>query len=365
MPLPPQPPKLTAHLATIPQTKMIPSASEPLSPPLSCVSLEQASGTPVRISTRRGAFQFRFYGPTDLHLQTANQPLTDYPLLITIHGAGMSSMSFGICAATLAKSTQTDNHPCRFRVASLDLRCHGSSTFEQGEGALTMDTLVEDTSLAISTLLEEHYPSQQRFYLAGHSLGGSVATFAAQHKRIASKVAGVVLLDIAEGVAKGSLRHMREVLDRRPKEFQSTTEAAHWFVSHGGMGSLSAALLSVPFLLKQRPEENNIDSVVFEWATDLYATEPCWDTWFEGLDKHFIQLPCPKMLMLANTDRLDKELMVGQMQGKFQLEVVGSPGHYVMEDAPDIVAGKLARFVYRVDSLSSKLPQFTAHTLGK
>ena len=37
------------------------------------------------------------------------------------------------------------------------------------------------------------------------------------------------------------------------------------------------------------------------------------------------------MLVLAGTDRLDKELMIGQMQGKFQLVVVPDTGHMIHE----------------------------------
>ena len=35
--------------------------------------------------------------------------------------------------------------------------------------------------------------------------------------------------------------------------------------------------------------------------------------------------------MLAGTERLDKELMIGQMQGKFQLEVLTGVGHMIHE----------------------------------
>ena len=35
--------------------------------------------------------------------------------------------------------------------------------------------------------------------------------------------------------------------------------------------------------------------------------------------------------MLAGTDRLDKELMIGQMQGKFQQAVVPGVGHMLHE----------------------------------
>lgn len=41
------------------------------------------------------------------------------------------------------------------------------------------------------------------------------------------------------------------------------------------------------------------------------------------------QVPCPKMLLLAGTDRLDKVLTIGQMQGKFQLAVLPMAGHAI------------------------------------
>lgn len=37
------------------------------------------------------------------------------------------------------------------------------------------------------------------------------------------------------------------------------------------------------------------------------------------------------MLVLAGAERLDKELMIGQMQGKFQLEVLTGVGHMIHE----------------------------------
>ena len=43
--------------------------------------------------------------------------------------------------------------------------------------------------------------------------------------------------------------------------------------------------------------------------------------------------------MVTGVDRLDKDLAIGQMQGKFQMQIVGQVGHAVHEDAPDKVGG--------------------------
>lgn len=45
-------------------------------------------------------------------------------------------------------------------------------------------------------------------------------------------------------------------------------------------------------------------------------TEQYWASWFTGLSKKFLEAKGGKLLILAGTDRLDKELMIGQMQGK-------------------------------------------------
>jgi protein phosphatase methylesterase 1 len=41
----------------------------------------------------------------------------------------------------------------------------------------------------------------------------------------------------------------------------------------------------------------------------------------------FLNLSVPKLLLLAGVDRLDKELCVGQMQGKFQIQILSKSGH--------------------------------------
>lgn len=65
--------------------------------------------------------------------------------------------------------------------------------------------------------------------------------------------------------------------------------------------------------------------------------------WFEGLSDLFLSLPAAKLLLLAGTDRLDKPLMIGQMQGKFQLVVLPAVGHTVQvgEESDGVGGGRL------------------------
>ena len=53
------------------------------------------------------------------------------------------------------------------------------------------------------------------------------------------------------------------------------------------------------------------------------------------------------MLLLAGIDRLDRDLTAGQMQGKFQMQVLPQAGHAVHEDVPDRMAEVLATFLIR------------------
>lgn len=74
------------------------------------------------------------------------------------------------------------------------------------------------------------------------------------------------------------------------------------------------------------------------WRTDLMATKPYWESWFKGLTHCFLDVRVPKQLLLAGSDRMDKDLTIAQMQGKFKLVVVDQVGHVIHEDSPRNVA---------------------------
>lgn len=92
-----------------------------------------------------------------------------------------------------------------------------------------------------------------------------------------------------------------------------------------------------------QPAEN----VGYTWRIDLSRTERYWTGWFSGLSNMFLACSPAKLLLLAGIDRLDKDLTIGQMQGKFQMHVLPQCGHAVHEDVPDKVAEVLASFLVR------------------
>jgi protein phosphatase methylesterase 1 len=49
---------------------------------------------------------------------------------------------------------------------------------------------------------------------------------------------------------------------------------------------------------------------VYVWKNDLMKSEPYWTEWFKGLSSTFIKSKHSKLLLLAERERLDKELVV-------------------------------------------------------
>lgn len=67
----------------------------------------------------------------------------------------------------------------------------------------------------------------------------------------------------------------------------------------------------------------------YVWRTDLIATQQYWVGWFSGLTKQFLDVQLKKQLLLAGSERMDKELTIAQMQGKFKMVVIDNCGHVI------------------------------------
>lgn len=269
-----------------------------------------------------------------------------------------------------------------------DMRCHGRSTFSGGESSLTLNVLVEDFLSILQYIVKDLFPNSLVFVL-GHSLGAAVVAqglrgSASSQWSPGASLGGVVILDAVEGTAKMSIQYMHEFLQHRPEEFSSVKDAIRWFLRSGGMRTAEGAGVSVPPLLRRAvpsppsSEENRGGSLTelpplttqekktdmngvnrevmrmeksvekYIWRSHLPSMETVWNTWFDNLDANFLRIPSPKMLCVASLDRLDRELTVAHMQGKFQLEVCGNnAGHYIQDDAPAVLAAKLRRFIKR------------------
>ncbi|XP_018340667.1 PREDICTED: protein phosphatase methylesterase 1 [Trachymyrmex septentrionalis] len=303
---------------------------------------------------------------------------TEGPLLVLLHGGGYSGLTW----AELTKSIMT---MVLCRVMAIDLRGHGD-TYTTDDDDLSADTLASDVA-AVIDVIEHDTP----IILVGHSMGGAVAVRAAP---LISNLYGLGVIDVVEGTAMDALTSMQSFLRSRPSSFSTISQAIEWWFRSGQIRNIQSAKVSVPGQIKnietsklathdidslptqynkcesnpepviprddiiQEEESSNMPppppapSAIttnrkYVWRIDLAKTEQHWFGWFKGLSTAFLNVPAPKMLLLAGVDRLDRELTVGQMQGKFQMQVLPACGHAVHEDVPDKVAEAIATFMVR------------------
>ncbi|XP_042489142.1 protein phosphatase methylesterase 1 isoform X2 [Macadamia integrifolia] len=250
------------------------------------------------------------------------------PVVFCLHGGGYSGLSFGLAASKIKE---------RARVVAMDLRGHGKSCTEN-DLDLSIETLCNDVLAVLKTVYGDTPPA---IVLVGHSMGGSVAVHVAARKAISS-LAGMIVVDVVEGTAMASLIHMQKVLSSRMQHFHTIEKAIEWSVKGGSLRNIESARISVPSTLKYDDSKK-----CYTYRTRLEETESYWRGWYEGLSEKFLSCPVPKLLLLAGTDRLDRTLTIGQMQGKFQMVVVRHTGHAIQEDAPDEFASLILNFISR------------------
>lgn len=250
------------------------------------------------------------------------------PVVFCLHGGGYSGLSFAL-AAGLMKN--------KVRVVAMDLRGHGLSETND-DTDLSIETLCKDVFDVIDTLYNNSAPA---LVFVGHSMGGGVAVHCAAKRRLKT-LAALVVLDVVEGTAVASLSFMRSYLSNRPLHFPTVEKAIEWSVKGGSLRNIDSARISVGSTLKYNEERH-----CFSWRTALEETEAHWKGWYKGLSTQFLASPVPKILVLAGTDRLDKALTIGQMQGKFQMIVLRNTGHVIQEDVPDELAKLILGFIDR------------------
>ncbi|CAK9440356.1 uncharacterized protein LODBEIA_P44560 [Lodderomyces beijingensis] len=247
------------------------------------------------------------------------------PLLVCHHGAGSSSMTFGEFSRFFFPDESIS-------IILFDMRGHGDS---QAEQEYTLNVLVEDVKVVLDKLVTKYAPKS--IFLLGHSLGGAVfAKYATENPH--ALVKGLILLDIIEETAISSLNAMPQFIDRIPPRFASLDQAIQWHIKTL-LNNRASAEISVPHLL-------NLDTLT--WKTDLRHTQPYWTTWFKNLSDNFIAFKGAKLLILSTHESLDTSLMIGQMQGKYQLVVFNNSektGHFVHEDLPMQVAKCVIDFI--------------------
>lgn len=307
------------------------------------------------------------------------------------HGAGFSALSFALTAREITRLTSGE-----VGVMALDCRGHGRTT-HPANVSLPLDMSPARLTHDCVSVLTKLYPdvaTMPSFVLVGHSMGGSVVVSLANAlqslRPVPARVAGVAVLDVVEGTATEALPGMKHTVERLPVGFNSVQEAIRWHVESGQIHNLNSARRSVPPLLVPNasyrpsvtsPTPAEIEELAEElqevssdvdtskmassdesktrwplvWRHDLLSTSPFWPSWFKGLSASFLAVKAARLLVLAGTDRLDKDLMVGHMQGKYQLHVLQDVGHCLHEDVPDKTASLLVDFWRRNEVVPAKL----------
>jgi len=241
-----------------------------------------------------------------------------------IHGAGIGAMAWSLVARILKANC---------RVVTFDCRGHGDTIHTEDD--MSQETLVNDTKTVLSIV----NPQSKPVTLVGHSMGGAIAIRTALALP-RDAVAALIVLDVVEGTAMAALPKMMSFLQQRPQKFDSPSSAIVWALSSGTVRNKESACASIP-------QQIILKDDIYVWRTDLRKTQPFWKGWFENMSNLFLSVSAPKLLILADTDRLDTPLTTGQMMGKFQLVILPNVGHLIQEDAPDKTGSVILNFLTR------------------
>ncbi|GAM25314.1 hypothetical protein SAMD00019534_084890, partial [Acytostelium subglobosum LB1] len=266
--------------------------------------------------------------------------VNDGHLVVFVHGGGHTSLSWALAADLMKKHM---NPQSQFRLMAYDARAHGETKAINNEdlsiGALVDDLVTLINQYAAGITANAGGGSPLKVVLVGHSMGGAVVVRASKSGRVLNQCA-VVVIDVVEGTAMSALPAMRSILARRPAHFKSESDAIKWSIKSDNLRNIESARVSIPSQIRQSGDK-------YVWITDLAPTERFWSEWFQGLSKEFLESRVAKLLILAGSDRLDKEMTIGQMMGKFQLALFPTCGHVIQEDNPKATADTLLEFLKR------------------
>ncbi|KAH8201028.1 hypothetical protein TruAng_004801 [Truncatella angustata] len=227
------------------------------------------------------------------------------------HGAGSSGLSFAVVGSEIRKRLPTAG------ILSHDARGHGETTAPGGELDLSLTTLSNDLlAVIIKTKAEMKWQELPSIILVGHSLGGAVVTELAKSGELGNSLLGYAVLDVVEGSAIDALQSMQTYLSTRPTGSQC------------GVGPHKCASTVNAFNQRRRSEAMEMEN---------------------GSRKHTAVLG-------ELVHRLDTELTIGQMQGKYNLQVFPEAGHFIHEDLPEKTAISLVDFHKRNDRSALVLP---------
>ncbi|KAM9997885.1 hypothetical protein ACTFIY_007541 [Dictyostelium cf. discoideum] len=280
-------------------------------------------------------------------------------LFVFLHGGGYTSLSWSLVVDKIKKK----NLEKKVRMMCYDCRGHGE-TKTSDDSNLSIETMVDDCANLINYYQDIIYKNEGgggndngddddddaddspkerlKVIIVGHSMGGAVVIKTSSTNRI-NNLFGLIVVDVVEGTALLALSSMKSILAKRPKSFDSVKDAIKWSISSNTVKNIESARVSVPSQIRLNPDDGK-----YHWIAHLEETDKYWNDWFSGLSKEFLSSMALKLLILAGTDRLDRELTIAQMQGKFQLILLPLCGHVIQEDDPKSTSEALIEFIKRL-----------------
>ncbi|KAF1809670.1 protein phosphatase methylesteras-like protein 1 [Eremomyces bilateralis CBS 781.70] len=363
---------VASKLASLPPEPPLPEDKEEREDDSSSASSMSSTGTVIPSGSLKPAapIQWSDFFAQELYLELEKDgevakfhvyhtPSTDprAPLVVLHHGAGSSALSFALFTLELQRLLP------KAGILAVEAREHGSVVHDASGAVqkdLSIQTLSDDLVEMIQlTQARLNWPTLPEIWLVGHSLGGAVVTHTAKTGQLGNKLMGYAVLDVVEGSAMETIKHMQSYLSSRPSIFPTISSAVDWHIRSRTLRNPESARVSVPSLLMQTSTGR------WTWRTDLTGTQTYWENWFVGMSRKFLSARGAKLLLLAGTDRLDKELMIGQMQGKFQLQVFPAAGHFIQEDLPEKTAEVIVEFIKRNDRSTLVLPPKVSDLLAQ
>ena len=101
-------------------------------------------------------------------------------------------------------------------------------------------------------------------------------------------------------------------MKNRPVHFKDLSSVIKYGLQSGQVRDRRSARVSMPMQVREVVDKPT-GLKKYVWRTDLLATQQYWTGWFKGLTGAFLNSPLKKQLMLAGSERMDKELTIAQM----------------------------------------------------
>jgi len=278
------------------------------------------------------------------NLKTYYEDVGKGEVIITNHGVREDTGYWRVGGVTAALAE-------KYRVISMDMRCHGRTIIEKEPWGFTVDTMVED----INRLAD--YLKLDKFHLLSHATGGMVA--AHYGIKYSERLLSLMLTDTGsatrplvpgmenEELMRQQLEEGRKWLADHPNPTEDEINA-RWTVNPG-VWTFSIARRKEPersrlrimmegFDQRRLPENTEkIDTIFYP----SFYTDP--DPKVEGLRK----ILCPTLILLGEYDivfHAPSEIMAGEIPNNRHV-IIKEVGHMTAIEAPDETVRELLLFL--------------------